>query len=110
MQTPRGEFEKRQRDIEAKISEIEHDYHQTRKVLKLTIELANTYMRQGRAESAILPSLDHHMAIDDIVESSSFPVIRMEPVVTGSDIQNVWNIWSEAESVAHRSIAAQGRK
>lgn len=104
MQTPEGEFQKCKQAALDKITEIEHAYHYTRKVLQATIELAESYLKYGRASAAVLPPLNVKAQPDAIVDTPMFQRIEMTPHVTNSAVQNVWNVWSEAESVARRAI------
>lgn len=103
IQTAESEHLKRLEKYKKEIETIDYDYHYTRKVKQATIELAELYVKRGYAAAAILPPLHWEVDINNIVETAALPQIRMQPIVTGNAVQDLWNIWSEAESVAYRS-------
>ncbi len=108
MQTAKDELEARIQTARKRIEDIEYAYLYERKTLQLTIDLATQYVKYGYAEACIYPGLNFKSEATADVSVPIIPRIRLEPVQTGRAIQDVWNIWSEAESVAGRVVYPKG--
>ena len=105
--TGKEAFDNKRNEFQKKIDQIEYDYQYTRKILKLTIDLAEQYRRTGHAEAVLLQPIPDIAMFDKdffVSEANQVPRIKMEPIVTFNSVQDVWNIWAEAHSVAQKCI------